>query len=54
MFNGRKSSLDVGLTGSVDNSIFIRRAYNRAFGGVSEYIQVNFIPPFKTGLLFKI
>ena len=26
-FNGRNSSLDVGLAGSVGNSIFIRRAY---------------------------
>ena len=33
-FNGRKSSLDVGLAGNVGNFIFICRAY-RGFG-VSE------------------
>ena len=30
-FNGRKTSLDVGLAGSVGNSVFIREAY-RGFG----------------------
>ena len=48
-FNRRKSSLDVGLARHCGQFHFL--SY-RGFG-VSEQMQVNFIPPFKTGLLFK-
>ena len=48
-FNGRKSSLDVDGQCGQFYFLFIEP---RGFG-VSEFIQVNFFPPFKTGLLFK-